>query len=213
MAEPPRGRDRSLSDVTQTATCDLPVASERVLDLTTVSAEHYAVVAEHARGGVGRVLRAEDRRLGRTVAVKELLRDDPGTEQRFLREARVTARLQHPAIVPIYEAGRWADGRPFYAMRFIDGRPLKALIDERATLEERLALLPNVITVAEAIAYAHQRRVIHRDLKPNNVIVGDFGETMVVDWGLAKELDAKDDADAALPSPASSVHTHDGVLV
>ncbi|MDB4966844.1 MAG: WD-repeat protein, partial [Myxococcales bacterium] len=216
MADQPVRRDRSMSavlDVTQTQTHDLPVASDRALDLTTVPAEHYAVVAEHARGGIGRVLRAEDRRLGRTVAVKELLRDDRGTEQRFLREARVTARLQHPAIVPIYEAGRWPDGRPFYAMRFIDGRPLKALIDERPTLEERLALLPNVITVAEAIAYAHQRRVIHRDLKPNNVVVGDFGETMVVDWGLAKELDATDDAGVAMPSPESVAQTHDGVLV
>ncbi|MGZ3438091.1 MAG: WD40 repeat domain-containing serine/threonine protein kinase [Polyangia bacterium] len=216
MADQPLRSDGSrsaLPDVTQTETYDLPVAGPRTLDLTTVPAENYTVLAEHARGGIGRVLRAEDRRLGRTVAVKELLRDHPDTEQRFLREARVTARLQHPAIVPIYEAGRWADGRPFYAMRFIDGRPLKALIEERPTLEERLALLPNVIAVAEAIAYAHQRRVIHRDLKPNNVVVGDFGETMVVDWGLAKELDANDDADAATPSPASAAQTHDGMLV
>ena len=216
MADEPVRRDRALSspfEATQTLTHDLPVGGERALELTTVPAENYLIVNEHARGGIGRVLRAEDRRLGRTVAVKELLRDEVSTEQRFLREARVTARLQHPAIVPIYEAGRWANGRPFYAMRFIDGRPLKALIDERPTLEERLPLVANVITVGEAIAYAHQRRVIHRDLKPSNVVVGNFGETVVVDWGLAKELDGSADTDVATPSPASVSQTQEGELM
>src|SRR5205085_8491868 len=124
---------------------------------------------EHARGGLGRVLQVHDRRLGRMVAVKELLDDAGDAERRFLREARLTARLQHPAIVPIYEAGRWSNGKPFYAMKLVSGRALRELIVEKKTLDERLALLPNVIAVAEAVAYAHRDHIIHRDLKPANV--------------------------------------------
>ncbi len=109
-------------------------------------------------------------------------------EPRFVAEALVTARLQHPSIVPVYEAGRWPGGEPFYAMKLVSGRSLADVIAERKTLEERLALLPHVLAVAEAIAYAHTERIIHRDLKPANVLVGDFGETVVIDWGLAKDL-------------------------
>src|ERR1041385_945806 len=109
---------------------------------------------------------------------------------RFLREALITARLEHPGIVPVHEAGRWPDGTPFYAMKLVAGRPLRDLILERKTVGERIGLLHHVIAVADAIAYAHGRNIIHRDLKPSNVIVGDFGETVVIDWGLAKDLSA-----------------------
>ncbi|HTQ43454.1 MAG TPA: protein kinase [Polyangiaceae bacterium] len=152
----------------------------------------YTVIGEEARGGLGRVLRARDRRLDRPVALKELLADGADARARFLREARLTARLQHPSIVPVYEIGLRADGAPFYAMKLIEGEPFDRVIGRTRTLDERLALLPNVIAVAEAIAYAHERRIIHRDLKPSNVVVGGFGETMVVDWGLAKDLDEAD---------------------
>jgi WD40 repeat protein len=147
------------------------------------------------------VLRARDKELERDVAVKELLEPTERAEARFFREALITARLEHPGIVPIHEAGRWPDGTPFYAMKLVAGRPLSELIAGAETLDERLALLPNVITVADAIAYAHDRGIIHRDLKPSNVIVGEFGETIVVDWGLAKEVAADDEAGilAALP--------------
>jgi eukaryotic-like serine/threonine-protein kinase len=150
--------------------------------------ERYELIAEHGRCGLGRVSRARDRELGREVAVKELLRRSYGNEARFFREALITARLEHPGIVPVHEAGRWPDGTPFYSMKLVAGRPLKELIAEAADLPARLALVPNVIAVAEAIAYAHDRRIIHRDLKPANVIVGEFGETVVIDWGLAKDL-------------------------
>ncbi len=156
--------------------------------------ERYQIVAEHGRGGLGRVFRARDKELGRDVALKELLHRGSSDELRFFREALITARLEHPGIVPIHEAGRWPDGTPFYAMKLVAGRPLKELIDECQTLADRLALLPNVIAVADAVAYAHDRRIIHRDLKPSNVIVGEFGETVVIDWGLAKVLDAADEA-------------------
>jgi WD40 repeat protein len=148
----------------------------------------YLIIGEHGRGGLGRVSRAHDRDLGRDVAIKELLSRGNVSEVRFLREALITARLEHPGIVPVHEAGRWPDGTPFYAMKLVAGRPLRDLIAERTTVDERIGLLHHVIAVADAIAYAHGRNIIHRDLKPANVIVGDFGETIVIDWGLAKDL-------------------------
>jgi eukaryotic-like serine/threonine-protein kinase len=152
----------------------------------------YEVDGEHGRGGLGRVMRAQDRDLGRSVAIKELLRRDPIGEVRFFREAMLTARLEHPGIVPVHEAGRWPDGTPFYTMKLVDGRPLKALLEGAVGYAARLALLPHVAAVADAIAYAHERGIIHRDLKPSNVIVGQFGETVVIDWGLAKEVGSAD---------------------
>ena len=151
-------------------------------------AGRYELAGVHARGGLGRVVKAHDRRLHRTVAIKELLQRTPSAEARFVREALITARLEHPGIVPVHEAGRWPSGDPYYSMKLVSGRTLKELIHARASLDERLALVPHVLAVAEAIAYAHSQQVIHRDLKPANVIVGDFGETVVVDWGLAKDL-------------------------
>jgi WD40 repeat protein len=154
--------------------------------------DRYEIRGEQGRGGLGLVLRAHDRELGRDVAVKELLTRGNASELRFFREALITSRLEHPGIVPVHEAGRWSDGTPFYTMKLVGGRSLHALIADQRTLEGRLAFLPNVIAVADAIAYAHDRGVIHRDLKPSNVMVGDFGETIVIDWGLAKVLDETD---------------------
>jgi serine/threonine protein kinase len=122
------------------------------------------------------------------------------SEIRFLREALITARLEHPGIVPVYEAGRWPDGTPFYAMKLVAGRSLRELIAECTTVDDRIGLLHHVIAVADAIAYAHGRNVIHRDLKPANVIAGAFGETIVIDWGLAKDLAVADDPIADGPS-------------
>src|SRR3954471_18110202 len=152
------------------------------------SPDRYHIMGEHGRGGLGRVSRAHDRELGRDVAVKELISRNPVDEIRFLREALITARLEHPGIVPVHEAGRWPDGTPFYAMKLVSGRSLRDLLLERPTVDQRIGLLHHVIAVADAIAYAHGRRVIHRDLKPANVIAGEFGETIVIDWGLAKDL-------------------------
>jgi WD40 repeat protein/tRNA A-37 threonylcarbamoyl transferase component Bud32 len=161
--------------------------------------DRYQILAEHGRGGLGRVYRARDKELGRHVALKELLQPSYTAEVRFFREAFITARLEHPAIVPVHEAGRWPDGTPYYAMKLVSGRPLAKLIAEAKELDERLALIPHLIAVADAIAYAHDRKIIHRDLKPSNVIVGDFGETIVIDWGLAKELAVAEDEVAADP--------------
>ena len=123
--------------------------------------------------------------------------------RRFEREARVTARLQHPSIVPVYGSGRGRGGQPFYAMKRVMGDPLDRVIATARTYTQRVALLPNVIAVTEAIAYAHSERVIHRDLKPANILIGAFGETVVIDWGLAKELAHPDssDGDEAFAAP------------
>ncbi|HEU0029853.1 MAG TPA: serine/threonine-protein kinase [Kofleriaceae bacterium] len=162
-----------------------------------------------AAGGMGKITRAFDRRLGREVAIKEIL--SPELQARFEREAAITARLQHPAIVPIYEAGTWPDGRAFYTMRLVSGGTLAAAIERCRSLEERLALLPHLIAVTDAIAYAHARGVIHRDLKPQNVLIGEFGETVVIDWGLAKEH-ARPDDDAAAGTPSDAQLTHAGAV-
>lgn|GEM_PF-6255103 len=169
--------------------------------LTVLGTQHYAVIRELGRGGMGRVSVAFEQRMQRLVAVKELLRPGADAAERFAREALVTARLQHPAIVPVYEAGRWPSGQPFYAMKLLTGRPLGDLIRECQTVEERLALVPHLLPVSDAVAYAHQKNVLHRDLKPDNIVVGDFGETVVIDWGLAKLLDGPPDPVAPLELP------------
>src|SRR5215475_13277011 len=150
----------------------------------------YEFIEEHARGGLGRVWRARDRELNRVVALKEVLPPDATARARFVREALVTARLEHPAIVPVHEAGRWDGGEPFYVMKLVSGRTLADVVKDKRRLADRLSLLSAVIAVADAIAYAHSQGVMHRDLKPANVIVGAYGETVVIDWGLAKDLRA-----------------------
>jgi tetratricopeptide (TPR) repeat protein/tRNA A-37 threonylcarbamoyl transferase component Bud32 len=157
----------------------------------------YAVVRLHARGGSGAVWVARDEELGREVALKEL-RDEqagsPAALARFLGEARVTGQLEHPGIVPVYELAGAAGGRPFYTMRLLRGRTLGEAA--AAYHRERQAgragpldlrqLLTAFVGVCNAVAYAHSRSVLHRDLKPQNVVLGDFGEAVVLDWGLAK---------------------------
>jgi WD40 repeat protein/predicted Ser/Thr protein kinase len=164
--------------------------------LAAVEQGAYLVAGEIGRGGLGQVLEAWDTRLDRRVAVKRLHSGGREAEARFAREARLTARLQHPGVVPVYEAGQWPNGEPYYAMQFISGRSLRELLDERRSLDDRLALLPSVISVAETMAYAHSMGILHRDLKPSNVLVGAFGETIVIDWGLAKSLGPDEPAQA-----------------
>jgi len=150
----------------------------------------YDVGDELGHGGMGIVRVAFDGRLGRRVALKELVALDARARERFEREAYITARLAHPSIIPIYDRGYLPGGRPFYVMKLVSGRSLRDLIAERPTLNERLGLVPMLLAAAEAVAYAHSEGVIHRDLKPHNILVGDFGETLVIDWGVAKELRA-----------------------
>src|SRR6185369_8440849 len=142
----------------------------------------YRIKGEVGRGGLGRVMHAVDQLLDRPVALKELLSTSAGMRRRFMREALITARLQHPSIVPIYDAGHLGDRSPFYAMKLVAGHPLDESIAKATTLAQRLALLPTVLDIADAIAYSHSQRIIHRDLKPQNILVGKYGETIVIDW-------------------------------
>ncbi len=154
---------------------------------------------ELGRGGMGRVIEADDRALQRPVAIKYMLSDGGADLARFEREARLTALLEHPGIVSVHDAGRTVDGTPYYVMQRIDGRPLSEVIEGR-TPRERLELVPRVLAACDAIAYAHSRNVIHRDLKPANILLGAFGETLVIDWGLARAIGETDAPSVDRPS-------------
>ncbi len=165
----------------------------------------YVIEGELARGGMGIVLRATDTKFGRPLAVKILDRKhqhDGSLGERFLEEARITGQLQHPGIPPVYDMGRLADGRPFLAMKLIHGQTFAALLAACGSAlasspapalsgkPEDLARCIDVFDqICQTMAYAHTRKVIHRDLKPGNIMVGAFGEVQVMDWGLAKQLD------------------------
>jgi tRNA A-37 threonylcarbamoyl transferase component Bud32 len=152
----------------------------------------YVLLGELGRGGMGVVHRAHDTRLQRAVAVKLLREDypaDSAAAERFRAEAQITGQLQHPGVPAVHELGSTADGRPFLAMKLIKGRTLQELLAGRAEPGlERGRFVAIFEQVCQAVGYAHAHRVIHRDLKPGNVMVGAFGEVQVMDWGLAKVL-------------------------
>lgn len=151
-----------------------------------VGAARYELGRELGRGGMGRVVEAQDRQFDRPVAVKLLLGQGTQARARFEAEARVTAQLDHPAIPGVHELGKLDDGTPFYAMHLARGRTLEAALVEAPTLEDRLRHLPVLIQVAQALAAAHEVGVVHRDVKPQNVIVGSHGRAFLLDWGIAK---------------------------
>ena len=180
---------------------------------TVVAASvRYRIISIHARGGLGEVLLAQDELLSRRVALKRMKAaqsDDPARRRRFLREAEITGRLDHPGIVSILSVGQVASGNPCYAMKFVSGN---TLAEQTRKLHQQFAehreprqadfqsivirpLLSRFISVCNTVAYAHSQGIIHRDLKPANILLGEFGATYVVDWGLARSLNAK-------PAPA-----------
>jgi WD40 repeat protein len=209
---PPSGLAQDSQRTVEAADSSTEIDARDIVGPQCRSPDRYHIMGEHGRGGLGRVSRAHDRELGRDVAIKELISRNQVDEVRFLREALITARLEHPGIVPVHEAGRWPDGTPFYAMKLVSGRSLRDLIAERPTVDQRIGLLHHVIAVADAIAYAHGRNIIHRDLKPGNVIVGDFGETIVIDWGLAKDIKAPDDSSSGVAVGSVPERTADDEL-
>ncbi len=162
----------------------------------TSASDRYEIGEPIATGGMGRIFSAWDKTLDRAVALKTVRISDALSRERFAREMVVTARLQHPAIVPVYDGGFLADGTPYYVMRRVDGRELEVCIANADSVPARLEFLRPFIALVDAVAYAHAERFVHRDLKPRNVLVGPFGETVVLDWGLAKDLD---DAQATEP--------------
>jgi len=185
----------------------------------------YSLESEQARGGMGRIVLVHDDHFGRHVALKELLPQALGISDnhevkqetptnspgaiRFLEEARITAQLEHPSIVPIYEQGRRTDGTMYYTMKFVQGHTLKKAIMEANTLDDRIGLLPRYLHICQAMAYSHSRGIIHRDIKPDNIMLGQFDETVLLDWGLAKSI--SDDEQVverppeATPNPDSKI--------
>jgi tRNA A-37 threonylcarbamoyl transferase component Bud32 len=181
-------------------------------DTADTGDDRFLFLKRHQEGGLGIVSVALDRDLNREVALKEMKPGHAGdrrSRERFMLEAEITGRLEHPGIIPVYGRGADARGRPFYAMRFVRGETLKEAIDrfhgvgpdgagdkmrsaialEAARSLRLRELLGRFVDVCETVAYAHSRDVLHRDLKPTNILLGPYGETLVVDWGLAKVLD------------------------
>ena len=183
----------------------------------TGTSDRYAEVRELGRGGMGRVAEVTDAVLGRKVALKTLLGDDKGLRRRFDAEALVTAQLDHPGIPAIYELHTAADGKPSDTMHLVEGQALAKVLREATGYEARLRLLPAVVQVAQTLAFAHERGVVHRDIKPDNVIIGSHGEVALLDWGIAKvrglgELQQGDATGQAVVVGDAGMTAHGSVL-
>ncbi|HEY1376907.1 MAG TPA: tetratricopeptide repeat protein [Gemmataceae bacterium] len=217
-------RERVTADARDTPWSGEPAAAG---DQPDAGPARYELLGEVGHGGIGVVYRGRDRLLGRDLAVKVLrdtYRDRPDARRRFVAEARVGSQLQHPAIVPVYELGRSADGRPYITMKLVEGHTLAALLCDRPDPAHDLPRFLGVFEqVCQAMAYAHSKGVIHRDLKPSNVMVGAFGEVQVMDWGFAKIAGSGQAAAGSETSPSASLPaarcplpahlTHSGALM
>lgn len=185
-----------------------------VAGLPDLSGTRYLLVERLAQGGMGTIYVVEDRELGRQVALKVLSDAHPSTEAllRLEREARILARLEHPSIVPIHERGVLGDGRTFYTMKLVRGDRLDQVAGKGASTTDLLRIFERI---CEAVRFAHAHGVIHRDLKPQNVMVGPFGEVLVMDWGVAKLKEGEDveRAPTSPPIPASDQATAHGTIV
>lgn len=188
-----------------------------VVDVPDFTHTKYEILERIGRGGMGTVYATRDRELDRIVAIKVL--SLPGADRdavrRMLREAKILAQLEHPAIVPIHDVGVLPDGRVFYAMKRVRGERLDEYARQARTIPERLRVFERI---CEAVAFAHSAGVVHRDLKPQNVMVGSFGEVLVMDWGVAKLLGERPSV-ATLPvagrselDPADPITDHGTVM-
>ena len=190
----------------------------------SLSTTRYRPLHFHARGGMGEIWLAHDERIGRRVAIKKLRAGRDSQQARFLIEAQITGQLEHPSIVPLHDLGTDDAGQPFYVMKFIQGRKLKdaiasfhadhAAADLSDDLEFR-RLLETFVSVCNVVAYAHHKGVLHRDIKPDNVMLGPYGETLVVDWGLAKLIGQPDELreSGVRLGGSGSTATQDGAIV
>ena len=177
----------------------------------------YTLIGKLGQGGMGGVYRVEDRRLERQVAMKVISLPDPDGElgRRLLQEARIVARLEHPGIVPVHDAGTLSDGCPYYTMKLVEGERLDEYVSGVTTVADCLRLF---LRICDPVAFAHARSVLHRDLKPANIMVGPFGEVLVMDWGLSRILFPSNTPESAsceqAPAlTAPSVHTQHGAVL
>jgi serine/threonine protein kinase len=206
---------RSLTTILSADSCVSTLTAELIAERS----QRYTLTRIHSTGGMGRVWVAHDADMGRDIALKELSPEKAESTElcrRFLKEARITGQLEHPGIVPVYDVARRPENKqPFYTMRFVKGRTLTVAAHEyhqrrvsgNADSLAFLTLMNAFVTVCNTIAYAHSRGVIHRDLKGQNVILGDFGEVVVLDWGLAKLVDRPEeqaDQHSILPGRSTS---------
>lgn len=159
----------------------------QIADAPDLDGTRYSLLSKLGQGGMGGVYRVEDRQLERQVAMKVIGVADPQGElaRRLLQEARIIARLEHPGIVPVHDSGTLSDGRPYYTMKLVDGLRLDEHVAGIVPISDRLRLF---LRICDAVAFAHAHGVLHRDLKPGNIMVGPFGEVLVLDWGLSKVL-------------------------
>jgi serine/threonine protein kinase len=180
------------------------LSDDKLDHLAGIVGTKYAFVKELGRGGMGTVYLAEDRELDRLIAIK-VLNTPAATDdlrQRMIREAQIIARLEHPGIVPVHDTGTLPDGRIFYAMKYVRGSRLDEYAAQGASLNDRLRKFQSV---CDAVAFAHAHGVIHRDLKPQNIMIGSFGEVLVLDWGVAK---IRND-----PHRGATYNTSDGTVI
>lgn len=192
--------------------------------------DRYDVLGEIGHGGIGLVARARDVDLGRELAIKVLRKRHVGQGeivQRFLEEARIIGQLQHPGVVPVHEMGHSIDGRPFFSMKLVNGHTLNQVMENLGTdPDHRRKLLNIMLSVCQTVAFAHSKNVVHRDLKPINIMVGEFGEVQVLDWGLAKRIgrdnesptnkktsDADADTHQSNRSNDSTINSMDGTVI
>jgi serine/threonine-protein kinase len=171
-----------------------------VVDLPAVPSDKYELQEILGRGGMGTVYLARDKELDRLVAIKVLASHitSPGSVERLVREAKILARLEHPGIVPVHDVGVTPDGRPYYVMKLVKGNDLSAHARDDLSLGAMLRVFERI---CDAVAFAHAHGVIHRDLKPGNVMVGAFGEVLVMDWGVAKFAAAVESPGTVLGTP------------
>jgi eukaryotic-like serine/threonine-protein kinase len=184
-----------------------------VADLPDMGDTPYELVEKIGQGGMGTVYLARDRKLERPVAIKVLnaVSPNPQAKARMLREARIIAGLEHPSIVPVHDCGDLPDGRFYYAMKLVRGKRLDEALDLSIPLPERLQLFQRI---CDGVAFAHAQSVIHRDLKPQNIMLGGFGEVLVMDWGIAKEMgDSASDNGQTRAATILSPHTLAGTVL
>ena len=185
------GEDAVTVDAAEPTRPQLP---RRRASAPLVTGERYEVGELIGRGGMGEVRAAYDVQIGREVAIKRMHDPHPSPAHlsRFLREARIQGRLEHPAVPPVHELGADAEGRPYFVMKKLGGVTLAAVLKDPHRPRTREQLLRAFVEVCGAIELAHATGIVHRDLKPTNVLLGDLGEVYVLDWGIACELDARE---------------------